>query len=81
MHETINAATSELVAEFETIKAKAAATCLVCNSSYLSLINELLSRGAGGASLSAFLQKRLSISIGETSIRRHKRNHLIVSDA
>jgi len=64
-----------LIQEYESTYASRS-KCAVCESPYLEVFNELMYRGAGGANLSNFARTKLGLEIGETTFRRHKKNHL-----
>lgn len=66
----------DLINEYEATRKVPGGECKICASPHIELINELLRRGAGSSSLAEFLQRKLAVRVGETSIRRHKRMHL-----
>lgn len=66
----------DLIDEYEKNRREPGGLCKICASPHVELINTLLQRGAGSSSLSEFLQRKLSVRVGESSIRRHKRMHL-----
>jgi len=66
----------ELILEYEQNRRIPGGECKICTSPHVELIDTLLQRGAGSTSLSEFLQRKLNVRVGESSIRRHKRMHL-----
>jgi hypothetical protein len=66
----------ELIDDYEQNRRVPGGDCKICSSPHAELINTLLQRGAGSSSLSEFLQRKLNVRVGESSIRRHKRMHL-----
>lgn len=73
-----NGHTDDFVAEFERKFPSPHGGCKVCHleDEYRKLIDTLLSRGAGGQSLSEFLLNKFDLSISSTTLLRHKRLHI-----
>ncbi len=50
--------------------------CRICGTETQELIEALLARGAGPASIATFLRDKKLVEIGESSIERHRKLHM-----
>lgn len=66
---------SSLLEEYGETKDKRV-KCMVCDSMYRELIDEMQRRGGGGPSISRFLKRRLDLDMGVSVLVRHKNTHL-----
>lgn len=68
----------DLVAEFHRTARKpgSAGGCKTCESPHRELVERLMRDGGGSGNISLFLKRKFNVVIGESSLRRHKREHM-----